>query len=251
MPQVPPQSLWLRLALLAGGITVLEAVSVRVFHVDDGRIGSYFGIVILWLALVAVLTGIASRVGWGRTLAAALLVMAIGGGAEILGLYNVGLFGRYEYTDWWLPYVTLPNGKLFPLLLPVTWFIVVAICYLLLARRLRGWALVLGTGVLAAAIDLALEPVITRVVLLWRWLEPTPLLGAPYHNFPAWVLVAGLAAAVLHGLGLRRARDLQHPAWMFALGLCCIAIVGLSYGETRGAVALGLLPLAFWARRAS
>ena len=240
---------WLWLALLLGGLTVAGAVMLRAFRIDAGRIGSYLGILILAVAFVALLTGIASRIGWGSALAAAALVMGIGGGAEILNLYGAWPFGRYEYTDWWLPYVTLPNGKLFPLLLPVTWFLVVAVCYLVLARRLRGWPLIIGTALLAALVDLAMEPVITRVVLLWHWREPTPLLGAPYLNFLGWFIVAGLAACCLQSLRVWRAHQLPHPIWMFPAGLCFTAVIGVSYGEGRGAVALALLPLLFWVQR--
>jgi len=224
---------------------------VRWFRIDDGRIGSYLGIVILVIAFIALLQGIASRIGWTRAVAAAAVVMAIGGSAEILGLYLVWPFGHYEYTDWWLPFLVLPNGKLYPLLLPVTWFLLVAICYLVLARRLSGWSLVLATALLSAAVDLVLEPVITRVVLLWRWLEPTPLLGAPYRNALGWFAVAGLAAAALQAFGLWRARELPHPSWMFPAGLCFTAVIGLTYGETRGAAALALLPVWFLSLRRS
>lgn len=240
---------WLRLSLLMSSAIVLEAIAVRVFRVNDGRLGSYLGIPVLGVALAAVLSGIAASVGWKRAVAAAGSTMAIGGGAEILGLYGVSPFGRYEYTDWWLPYVVLPNGKLYPLLLPVTWFLVVSACYLLLARRLRGVALVAGSGLLAALVDLALEPVLTRVVLFWRWLEPTPLLGAPYLNFAGWLLTAGLGAGCLHAFQIWRARDLSYMVWMVPAALCFTAMIGLTYGEPRGLVALALLPVVLWAAR--
>ena len=239
---------WLWLSLGYSAALVLEAVVVRLFRINDGRIGSYLGIPILVIALLALLSGIAAHVGWARALAAMGWTILVGGGAEILGLYVAWPFGRYEYTDWWLPFVVLPNGKLYPLLLPVAWFLAIAVCYLTLARRLRGWTLVFGTAALAALVDLALEPVITRVVLLWRWLEPTPLLGAPYRNVAGWLLTAGAAAAGLQALQIWRARDLAYSTWMFAAGLCAITVIGVTYGEYRGAIALALLPLTLRAR---
>jgi len=219
---------------------------VQVLHVDEGRSGSYIGILIIATAFVAVLTGIAGYTGWPRALSASAGVMAIGAGAEILGLYNRLAFGRYEYSDWWLPYVTLPGKHLFPLLLPAAWFLSVALWYLLLARRLSGWALMLGSALFAALTDLALEPVITRVVLFWRWLEPTPLLGAPYRNFFGWIVTAGLGAGWLQTQGVWRARQLPHAVWMVPAGLLFTAVIGVAYGEPRGALALVLLP-AVWA----
>ena len=242
---------WLVLSLVAGTGLVLEAVLVRIFRLNDGRLGSYLGIPILLVALIALLCAIAACTGWARALAGAGWVMLVGGTTEILGLYGVWPFGRYEYTDWWLPYVVLPNGKLYPVLLPVSWFLAIAVCYLTLARRLRGWPLVIGTAVLAALVDLALEPVITRVVLLWRWLEPTPLFGAPYLNAIGWLLTGSLAAAGLQWLGIWRAHRLTDSGWMFVMGLCAISVVGAAYGEYRGALALALLPVAVWTRRAA
>jgi putative membrane protein len=246
---VKPSRFWLWLSLLIAGLAVLEAIVVRIFHLDEGQLGSYLGVLILGIGLIALVTGIATHTGWARALVAAALVIVIGGTAEIVGLYSGLLFGRYEYTHWWLPYVTLPNGKLFPLLLPITWFLVVATCYLLLARRLRRWALILGTAALAAALDIALEPIITRVVLFWRWLEPGPLLGAPYRNALGWFAISGLAAGCLEALQLWRARELSHPAWMFPVGIFSTTVVGLTYGEPAGVAALALLPVSLWVRR--
>ena len=241
-----PDRFWLWLSLATGAGAVLEAVIVRVFGIDEGRIGSYIGILIIATALAAVLSGIAAYTGWRSALGASAGVMAIGGGAEIFGLYSAVPFGRYEYTDWWLPYVTLPGGKLYPLLLPPTWFICVALWYLLVARRLSGWALILGVALLAALTDVALEPVLTRVVLFWRWLEPTPLWGAPYRNFVGWFVTAGLGAGCLHAFGIWRAREVPHPVWMLPLGLLFTAVIGLTYGEPRGSLALVLIPPVVW-----
>lgn len=241
--------MWLWLYLLAASGTVLGAVVVRMLGIDAGRIGAWFGILILGTALIAVASGIASATGWRNTLAAVAAVMAIGGGSEILGLYLGMPFLRYEYSNLWLPYVTLPGGKIFPLFLPVTWFLMVALWYLLLARRLQGGALIAGTALFAALNDVVLEPVITHVVLFWRWLEPTPLLAAPYHNFPGWLVTAGLGAACLNALGIWRARALPHPIWMLPAGLVFTAVIGVTHGEPRGALALVLIPPIIWFRR--
>lgn len=246
-----PQGFWPVLSLGVASAVVLEAVVVHVFRLNDGRLGAYLGILVLLSALIALLAGLAGMIGWKAAIAAAGASMLIGGGSEILGLYGAWPFGRYEYTDWWLPYVVLPNGKLYPLLLPATWFLFVTVCYLTLARRLRGWVLVPATAVLATLIDLALEPVITRVVQLWRWLEPTPLFGAPFLNPVGWLLTAGAAAASLHALQVWRARDLAYSEWALPAGLCAITVVGVTYGEYRSVLALALLPLAVWTRRAA
>src|ERR1019366_9463502 len=211
-----------------------------------GRIGSYLGILISGTAFLAVVAGIAAGIGWQKALGATAAVIAVGGGAEILGLHQGIPSGRYEYTDGCLPYLTLPGGKLFPLLLPLTWFLIIVLWYLLLARRLLGWTLILGTALFAALTDVVLEPVITRVVLFWRWLEPTPLLGAPYLNFPGWLITAALGAGCLHASGVWRARELPHPVLLLPAGLVFTAVIGGAHGEPRGALALALIPVVLW-----
>jgi uncharacterized membrane protein len=249
-----PNRWWLLIAMLAGTGTFLGGVLGQLLHIDGGRVESYFGILVLATAFIAVVSGIASCTGWGPALAAAGAVMAIGGGAEIFGLYGWNgwmPFGRYVYTDWWLPYVVLPGGKLYPLLLPLTWFLIVSLWFLLMARRLSGWRLVLATGLFVTLTDVALEPVLTRVVLFWRWLEPTPFFGAPYANPVSWLVIATLAAACLDGLGIRRAHSIPHLRWMVPAALVFTAILGLVYGEERGALALVLLPVVAWSRMGS
>ena len=237
---------WFWIALLSGTGTFLGGVIGELLHIDGGRTGSYFGILVLGTAFIALLSAIAELTGWRSALLAALGCLLIGAGFEVLGLYGSLPFGRYEYTDWWLPYVTLPGGKLFPLLLPFTWFILVALWYLLLARRWHGWRLVLGTGLFAALTDIALEPVLTRVVLFWHWLEPTPFFGAPYQNPVGWFVVASAAAAWLQLFRIERARSLPHPRWLVPAGLLFTAVLGLVYGEPRGALALLLILPVSW-----
>ena len=249
MSRAGPGRFWLVLSLVVGVGTAIGAVVVRVMGLYPLRIGAWFGALVLVIALAGLVSGIAAFTGWRRAVAAAVSVTAVGAAAEIAGLYHALPFGRYEYTDWWVPYVHLPGGSLFPILLPPTWFLIVASCYLVLARRLAGWRLVAAAALLATLVDLTSEAVLTNVVLLWRWLEPTPLLGAPYRNAPGWIVTAGAGAAALQALGIHRARSLEYPAWMMAVGLACAALIGVTHGEPRGALMLALLPILWWAAR--
>ena len=243
-PERPKFWFWL-FGLVAAG-TVLGALVVRVLGLRTGRLGSYFGILILVAAVGALVTAIASKVGWKRAVAALFAVTVIGGAAEICGLYTGIPFGKYQYSDLWLPYLWLPEARLYPLLLPFSWFIIVSSCYLVVSRRFQGWSAVLATALVTALVDLVMEAVLTRIVIFWFWLEPTPLLGAPYLNFAGWFGTSLLGAAALHGLGIWRANTLKQPVWMLAAMLFFTSVIGVGHGEFRGAVALLLLPLVWW-----
>ncbi|HZN96830.1 MAG TPA: hypothetical protein VFB61_03800, partial [Gemmatimonadales bacterium] len=75
MKRAEPGRFWLWLSLATGTGAVIEAIVVRVFGIDEGRSGSYIGILILATAFIAVLSGIARLTGWKSAVAAAAAVM--------------------------------------------------------------------------------------------------------------------------------------------------------------------------------
>lgn len=129
--------------------------------------------------------------------AAVVSVLVLGAVAEIIGLFTGFPFGSYEYTDRWVPTVPLGTGHRFPLLLPFAWLLMVGESFLFVRRFWSGWKLALGTGLLAAAIDVPMERAMTDVLGYWRWSAPGPLYGAPHLNFVGWFVVSSLAALVL------------------------------------------------------
>ena len=135
-----------------------------------------------------------ARAWWG--LGAVLLLGTI---VELTGVLTGFPFGQYAYTDRWWPSVPLLNGGWFPLAVPFAWFLMAGASYLALGR---GLAFVPLAGLLAASLDLVMEPVMVYRLGYWRWLVPGPLPGgAPLLNFLGWFATASLAALVLHALG--------------------------------------------------
>ena len=124
-------------------------------------------------------------------------VLLIGTVAEVVGLFTGIPFGRYEYTDRWVPTIPLGAEHRFPLLLPLAWLMMVGGSYLFVSRYCRGAKLVLGVAALATAIDIPMERAMTEVFGYWRWIPPGPLYGAPVLNSVGWFVVGGLAAFVL------------------------------------------------------
>lgn len=123
-------------------------------------------------------------------------VVAIGAATEICGIYTGLPFGRYEYTDRWWPTVLLPGDHRFPLLLPLAWFLIAGGCALAM-RRLGNKALILAP-VTATIIDLLMEPVMTKGLGYWNWIESGPLPGgAPWLNPIGWIGTSFLATAIL------------------------------------------------------
>lgn len=138
-------------------------------------------------------------------------VLLIGGAAEVCGVYMGFPFGRYEYTAAWQPVISLPQGHLFPLLVPFAWFLVAGGCAL--ALRPLGKPMLILAPLMATLIDFFMEPVMTRTLGYWRWLEPGPLPGgAPWVNMAGW-----LATSLLAALILRRGKATSDEAtWILA-----------------------------------
>ncbi len=159
--------------------------------------------------------------------------LALGAGSEVVGLATGFPFGRYAYTGAWWPTVRLPFGP-FPLALPFAWLLMAGAARLSVpgsgetqrhqARKASLWLGVMTGGLLAAGVDLAMEPVMAGPLGYWRWLVPGPLPGgAPLANPFGWWAVASLAGIVL-SVGAPPV-DAQGPRWV--LGGFVVLVVGL------------------------
>jgi hypothetical protein len=96
------------------------------------------------------------------------------------------------------------------------------------------------TGKIVAAIDLALEPVLTGPVGFWRWQDPHPWLAAPWTNGLWWFVVGCLGALALRAAGV--AVLSVGPARRFlVLVVVCTLVIGVTHGEWRALWAVPVL----------
>lgn len=122
-----------------------------------------------------------------------LIAAIIGGVSEWIGLKTGAIFGRYEYVDW------QPMAGGFPLLLPLAWAFFGVGSYIAVRQAMNSWWCVPVAGLVAAALDLVMEPILAGPLQYWRWLDGGPLPGnVPIQNFIGWFLVAAVAAIPIH-----------------------------------------------------
>jgi uncharacterized membrane protein len=160
--------------------------------------------------------------GHWRALLAGLCVILLSYFVETIGV-NTGIpFGHYYYTPILFP--ALPGGV--PLAVMFAWVLIVFGGYGIVAKReavgnrAPSMRDVLFAALLAAMLDLAIEPVASHVVYYWRWLEPGQLsyYGVPLANFVAWFVVALLLLLLLRWLfGRGQGQGLQatETAWRY------------------------------------
>ncbi len=146
---------------------------------------------------LTLLAGAWTAVRTCRPLRRPLAAAAFGVVSELAGLATGFPFGRYEYTSRWQPAVFLGPLGWFPLLLPIAWLMVAGAA----ERVCRPFPLlprVLAAGVLAAGVDLLMEPAATGGLGYWRWLHPEGLPGgAGPMNVFGWFAVSAIGAALL------------------------------------------------------
>lgn len=207
--------------------SLVGSLFTKITSLDPGPIAPVASILTLIAGVEATFRDYAREVpgAWVRVLA----VFALGASAEIVGLATGFPFGRYVYSDAWWPTVALPSGP-FPLSLPFAWLLMAGTSALSWGSRdsrtptMPAGARALVGGLLAATVDLAMEPVLTGTLGYWRWLERGPLPGgAPLSNFLGWWATAALAGLLL-ALGAPVTRS-RAPRWV--LGGFVALILGL------------------------
>lgn len=230
-------------------MSVLGAVLWLVMRWPPGPISHVAGLAMIGSACAVAAAPLARAAGATRATLAAVGAATVGGAAEVAGLYH-DLFGRYAYTRWWQPTITLPHGHTFPLLVPVVWFVILAASYAFARQRLPTLAAVAAAGLLATLADAVAESVLTRVVGFWTWLEPTPLIGAPYQNAVAWLLTSLTGCGWIAFITRGRVPAGIEPRFMLVATLLGVAVIGVTHGEPRGLWALALVgPLLAWRTR--
>lgn len=198
----PPTVPWRRLGWWEPLGIVLLTIMAALIGVDivlywaDIR-GSTFRLI----PLLGALGGVAHAhylLGRRTALAFFLTAAVLGWTAEQIGVSTGLVFGPYHYTN-------VLGHKLgdVPLLIPVIWFMVVYLSYVL-SNIIAGdgpaghykhishavWLSVLG-GLIATAYDLTLDPYMSREpIRAWVWDAGGAFYGIPAQNFRGWLFVA-------------------------------------------------------------
>ena len=198
-----------RLFLGLVAFSLLGSLFSRLTHLDPGPIAPVASLLTLGAGVWATFGEYVRVVPrpWPRLLAA----LSVGTTAEVVGLATGFPFGRYAYTGaWW------PSVGSFPLPLPFAWLLMAGASCLALRSAWLG-------GLLAALVDLAMEPVMAGPLHYWRWLDRGPLPGgAPVANFMGW-----WGTATLAGLILLRGTESRPEAPRWVLGGFVVLILGL------------------------
>ncbi|HWH77575.1 MAG TPA: carotenoid biosynthesis protein [Candidatus Binatus sp.] len=125
-------------------------------------------------------------------LAAFCAVYVVSLSSELLGT-GIGVpFGPYSYTS-------LLGPKWFglvPLLIPLSWFTMSWVSWVIARQRTRGIRAVLLTACLLVAWDLLLDPAMSRVTSYWIWGEAGSYYGMPWMNLFGWA-VTGLVLSLI------------------------------------------------------
>ena len=240
---------WVERAFVALAIlAVAGAILVRYSGLNLYALGPPTGMAILALGAIMLVGVLAAQIGFLRAAGASALVCTVCIVAEVSGLSNGIPFGVYDYTWLWKPAIRMANGKLFPLFLPLAWFILIACSHQVAAAKVDGWRCDLLTGKVVSAIDLVLEPAMTGPVGFWKWESPHPWLAAPITNCIGWFLVGTLGGAILRKFGVRP--DYASTAGrLLTLVVVCTFLIGVTHREYRVVWAVPVLALLYLVTR--
>lgn len=151
------------------------------------------GVVYMILGAVAVFLYALRTLGLGRALAFMLPSVFISLGSELLGTSTGFPFGHYSY----LSGLGYKIAGLVPFTIPLSWFYVGCVSYLLARAGLEVdtkpnlWrhmgAIALG-ALLLTSWDFVLDPAMSQTSLpFWYWQQPGAFFGMPYQNFAGWL----------------------------------------------------------------
>lgn len=234
---------WAYLGFVA--FSLFGSLLSRVLHVNPGPIAPISSFLTLGLGTAAVFAPFFQadprRAGWAPC---ALLVL--GTVVELTGVSTGFPFGNYIYTDRWAPVVPLPSRGYFPLQVPFAWALVVGASNFAVTRPQGGAEVASVTGanihvplapfliaLVAAALDLVMEPVMAGPLHYWQWVTPGPLPGgAPILNTVGWFGTSLVGALALRLLSSNRvdsrgnARAVLAGHLLLTLGLGVIMSLG-------------------------
>jgi carotene biosynthesis associated membrane protein len=187
---------------------------------------------------LAALASSVAVLGAAAGLRAALAVVLLSLGMELLGTSTGVPFGPYGYGA----HLGVKVLELVPVVIPLSWFLMLYASLSLALRYRRG---PVGTAVVAAlgllAWDVLMDPTMSAVFPFWSWHHGGIYYGMPLVNWFGWLVTGLLIAGAMQLVGGPRLDQLRYerlPVVIYALnGLFPLALA-LQHGML-GAALLG------------
>lgn len=221
-PNVRPAELWRRLYIGLVSFSCAGTLISRATGARTESLAPYLSSAILVAGGLALALCLTESVGRRRALFASAGLLILGAGVEIVGVATGVPFGRYEYTSRWAPVLSLPGTVFLPAFVPLAWFVMAGGSAIACTRL--GRASVPAAGMLAAAVDLLMEPSMTGKLAYWRWIEPGPLPGgAPWSNVLGWFASSAMGAAIV-AVTLRGNRVRVSTGWWIVGGQLALSL---------------------------
>ncbi|MDX2194565.1 MAG: carotenoid biosynthesis protein [Gemmatimonadales bacterium] len=158
----------------------------------------WVGQLTLWSGFLAAVAALAVHVGRGRALRAAAGVVGASLALELVGAKTGFPFGEHGYgTE-----LGLRVLGLIPLVIPLSWFLMLYACTALALRLGLRWPATLAAvtaGMLAW--DVLMEPAMSRAYPFWQWRAGAGVwYGMPLANLLTWVVWVPVIGSILRWL---------------------------------------------------
>lgn len=199
------------------------------------------GVVYILLGAAAVAIYAYRSLGLWQWLAFMVPSVFLSLGSELLGTSTGFPFGHYQY----LSGLGYKIAGLVPLTIPLSWFYLGLVCYLIARAGLEAgmmprWLQYTGAIALGAlfltAWDFVLDPAMSQTTVpFWEWLQPGAFFGMPLQNFAGWMATGALfmtVATVLwpkQPLGLN-SKQLGLPLVVYLSNLAFASVLSLAAG---------------------
>lgn len=199
------------------------------------------GVVYMVLGAAAVAIYGYRQLGLKATLAFMLPAVFLSLGSELLGTSTGFPFGHYSY----LSGLGYKIGGLVPFTIPLSWFYVGLVSYLIARAGLEVdkkpsllrhmGAIALGALALTSW-DFVLDPAMSQTALpFWYWQQPGGFFGMPYQNFVGWMgtgaLFMSVAAVLWRNTSLKLERSqLSLPLVVYLSNFAFAAVMSCAAG---------------------
>ncbi len=140
----------------------------------------------VWLQVICSFLLLRNEWGIGLSLAGIAIIVAIGWGAEYIGVQTGFPFGKYSYTKILRPQI----GKI-PIIVPGAWAMMLPAAWSVSWVSNPFATIAIGAGAMTAW-DLFIDPLMVRWNY-WRWHRKGRYFGVPLTNFFGWFFTSSVA----------------------------------------------------------